>query len=268
MYLNPNWRILTVGDGDLSFSAALAKQFPTATLTASVYDSETTLTQKYANNAVAQLKQRSVPIYFNFDVTNPLCWQQLNGQLFDVVIFQFPLLGGFSSAQGFVKETQAYSINTLHRALLYQYLAYAFHYALADNGLCYITSKDVKPYAHWGLEYALHPSLNLHYLGQKAFNTHAFKDYRVRNVQRDKTIKDTQGITYAWSKHAHHQLGEHWHKPAYLNADHHCPLCRAGAFMHQQDKAAHIKSKKHIKMQTYEQSWQQWLAQNPLKFVD
>ena len=38
MHINPNWRILTVGDGDLSFSHALLTHYHPKQLTATVFD--------------------------------------------------------------------------------------------------------------------------------------------------------------------------------------------------------------------------------------
>jgi len=40
MYLNPDWTILTVGDGDLSFSNALYRHIKPKKLVASTYDDQ------------------------------------------------------------------------------------------------------------------------------------------------------------------------------------------------------------------------------------
>ena len=67
MYLNPNWRILTVGDGDLSFSNAVVNHIKPAKLVASTYDSAETIEQKYQHNALNSLKKCHVEVINCFD---------------------------------------------------------------------------------------------------------------------------------------------------------------------------------------------------------
>ncbi|MEM7151156.1 MAG: Rossmann-like fold-containing protein, partial [Pseudomonadota bacterium] len=121
MYLNPNWNILTVGDGDLSFSNALYNHIKPQKLVASTYDAAATLTEKYPDNALASLKAHKIDVLNEFDVTNTQCWQQLAEHLnsFDVVIFQFPLIPAFIGRDAFEKNTRNNSMNVLNRALLH-----------------------------------------------------------------------------------------------------------------------------------------------------
>lgn len=257
MYLNPDWRILTVGDGDLSFSNALNNALKPHTLVASTYDSQATIITKYADNAVSQLIDAQVPILTQFDVTKASDWQRLDGQKFDLVIFQFPLIPAFRDQTAFEQQASA---NTLNRALLHQFIKYANHYALDESGpqLCYITSKDVKPYLHWNIEGSLAQGLNANYIGQMPFDITLFSGYKIRNVDRDKHVKDTSGITYVFSPNSNNQLSSILTYPSYLT-DNHCALCRAGPFCFAEDKQKHFLAKKHRQMQSLEDAWQQWL---------
>ena len=81
MYIDSNWRILTVGDGDLSFSHALLKRFNPKLLTASVLDSEQVLLAKYGENSLAQLKQAGIDVVTELDITDSNSWQKLNACL-------------------------------------------------------------------------------------------------------------------------------------------------------------------------------------------
>ena len=74
MIIDKQWRILTIGDGDLSFSNALFKHHQPALLTATVYDSLTTLSNKYNDNFYQQLKKQNIPVFFEFDITKPCSW--------------------------------------------------------------------------------------------------------------------------------------------------------------------------------------------------
>jgi len=167
MFLNPSWRILTVGDGDLSFSHALASHLKPKKLVASTYDDAKTVEQKYADNALSALQQLDIQTLTEFDVTKPKSWQRLGGECFDVVIFQFPLIPAFVGEAAFKANTKHGGMNVLNRALLHRYLDYASQFALDKNGpmLCYITSKDVKPYREWNIEGSLNQGLDCQYLG-------------------------------------------------------------------------------------------------------
>ncbi|MBH0055451.1 DUF2431 domain-containing protein [Pseudoalteromonas sp. SWXJZ94C] len=266
MYLNNKWRILTVGDGDLSFSNAIRNHVNPQTLVASTYDDATTIEQKYQNNALNNLKARNVHVLNSFDVTNTACWQGLKGYLnsFDVVIFQFPLIPAFVGREAFESNTRQNSMNVLNRALLHQFIKYANEFALDPGGpmLCYITSKDVKPYREWNIEGSLNDRLNIEYCGQMQFDISHFEGYKIRNVDRDKHVKDTSGITYVFSPknidtHTS-ELSPQLTKPAYLTPNH-CSLCRVGPYMASEDETKHLNAKKHQQMLHLESDWQQWL---------
>ncbi len=263
MYLDPDWRILTVGDGDLSFSASLARHHRPRRLVASVYDGLDELTAKYQTHGLEDCQSAGIEVLERFDVTCPSSWQRLENRAFDVVIFQFPLLPAFTDEQQFKSRTRGYSLNTLNRALLNRYLHFADSFALDKQGarLCYITSKDVKPYREWNLEGSLAQDTALCYLGQMPFEITRFPGYRIRNVDRDKHVKDTSGTTYVWGKKQDESLEGRLRKPVYLNAGH-CALCRAGPFLTQHDVLAHGESKKHRLMADFETQWQRWLSEH------
>lgn len=256
MIINKEWRILTVGDGDLSFSYSLHKHHQPAQLTATIYDSFDTMTSKYSENAYRALEANNVPLLFNFDVTNPKSWSTLKKWHFDVVIFQFPLLPAFQSFDEYKEHGQQLSINTLNRSLLREFLLNAFKFFLDPNGeqLCFITSKDVKPYREWNIENSLHQHTNFHYLGSSLFDISHFPDYKVRNVDRDKHVRDTKGRTYVWSLQENHSLKKELKEAIYQDDDC-CSICRSGPFTTVQDRAAHNASKKHQQMLHFEALW-------------
>ncbi len=272
MYIKPNWRILTIGDGDLSFSASLWQNFQPKQLTATVFDSQQTLEDKYQHHAIDQLNTDSnQQVLFGFDVTNPKTWPKdwsvLKEQQFDLVIFQFPLVPAFEDPEFFHKMGDI-SVNTLNRLLLRQYLVHCEKYFLDPDGpqLCYITSKDVKPYCEWNIENSLNRDLeNIQYLGSMLFDINKFPGYKVRNVDRDKHVKDTQGITCVWSPKTQPSENSENHDErliARLESKTHqekdcCKICKAGPFVSTQDKILHEQTKKHRLMQQYEDQFNQ-----------
>lgn len=259
MKLEKQWRILTVGDGDLSFSHALSTQYPPSQLTASIYDSQDTLLSKYEHNAYQALIEKQVPVLCEFDVTDPDSWQRLPKQSFDAVIFQFPLIPAFADFTEF--KQQHLSVNTLNRRLLRLYIYHAHKYVLDPNGpmLCFITSKDVKPYCEWDIESSLMADLDIAYLGQSPFDINQFPGYKIRNVDRDKHVKDTSGISYVWSNKTTQNELSYLSQPDYLSANH-CSFCRAGPFITEKDKIAHTNSKKHKNMSKHHTDWLNYLS--------
>ena len=266
MFIKPNWRILTIGDGDLSFSASLWQHFKPKQLTATVLDSQKILEDKYQHHAIELLKtDPNQQLIFSVDVTNPKSWGALQKKKFDLVIFQFPLVPAFEDPKYFHKKGDI-SVNTINRLLLRQYLIHCTEYFLDPDGaqLCYITSKDVKPYNEWNIESSLNQSLeHIHYLGSMPFNIENFPGYKIRNVDRDKHVKETQGITYVWSPKAHLNKDSKSHDTvlleglaakSYQNEDC-CDICKAGPFVSDSDKALHEQTKKHRLMQQYEQQY-------------
>ena len=261
MIIDKAWRVLTIGDGDLSFSASLLTHHQPANLTATVLDAEETLLTKYAHNDYQTLIKKDCPVLCEFDVMDPDSWKQLNPQSFDLVIFQFPLIPAFKSHDEFKEKCKDVHINTLNRQLLRAFLVHSFKHFLDPDGarLCYITSNDVKPYKEWNIENALNMNTNIDYLGWHNFDIDAFPGYKVRNVDRDKHVKDTKGITYVWSDNKQHPLREQLNEALYQDRMS-CSLCATGPYNTEQDKLKHEHTKKHLNMLNYEKMWQLLLS--------
>ena len=252
--IKPNWRVLTVGDGDLSFSQALVTQGVISNLTASTLDDEETIYAKYELNAVQALKDNEVEIQFGLDICNSTSFDPALKHNFDAIIFQFPLIPQHKDIADF-KQANQWGANVLNRRLLWRFLHHAFSYFLSPQGqqLAMITSKDVKPYSHWDLE-NLYQTPDYRFLGYQNFEINDFEGYRLRNVDRDKEVKHTASKTYLWGV----QLPEEF-TGVLLSSKHrenNCILCGKGPFEHQEARRVHEMSKGHKRLQQYEDAWQ------------
>lgn len=260
MYIDPQWRILTVGDGDLSFSHALLQHHAPKQLTATIYDPLTVLQDKYGDDFHQQLIANECQVLTGFDITDPDSWSTVTKLNFDLVIFQFPLVPGFTSKDEFAQKCAGIGVNTLNRRLLRQFLINASEQLLDPAGpqLCYITSKDVKPYSEWNIQHALIIDTNINFLGEMNFDIANFPGYRIRNVDRDKHVKDTKGITYVWSPRPTSQLTPQLSEQLTLTetlGEDSCQYCQAGPFTSDQHRQAHENSRKHLRMKDFEQQW-------------
>lgn len=261
MYLNADWKVLTVGDGDLSFSQSLLNFYSSCHLVPSVYDSLAELERKYGREHYDHLISSGCDVFTGFDVTCQRSWGEVPRNAFDAVIFQFPLVPGFRSREEYLNKGGDVGINLLNRRLLRQFLLHCYKHFLNPNGarLAIITSKDVKPYREWNLEYSLAHDTPMHYLGAVPFDAEAFPGYRVRNVDRDKHVKDTRGISYYWSPDKDHPISDRLKKPDYLThacqAGAYCALCRTGPFASDKDAQEHWASKRHRHLQKFEDDW-------------
>jgi hypothetical protein len=292
MYIKPNWHILTIGDGDLSFSASLWARFKPRSLTATILDDLGTLASKYGDDANYQsLVTEGCQVLTCFDVTDISSWEKLTLNQFDLVIFQFPLIPAFTSKKEYTNNCTNFSVNTLNRRLLRKYLQNSFTYFLAESGagLAYISSKEVKPYIQWNIESSLIIHTPFAYLGKTPFIIDAFPGYKIRNVDRNKHVKDTLSFTYIYTKEKdaeqktkqlekalccpetesinsalrpNHKAVELITKKnnQHLTAFNHCSLCDTGLFTNEVDKQLHLSSKKHQQMALYNHQWLEYLA--------
>lgn len=94
--------------------------------------------------------------------------------------------------------SKSFNRSQRNRELLLQFL-WQCERLLHRDGLVFITSKDVKPYAQWRLEDRLTEFCSeLQYFGKLPFQASDFPGYNCQNVGRDSMVKDTMAMTYIY----------------------------------------------------------------------
>ena len=261
MYIETGWRIITIGDGDLTFSLSLARKYALTSLTATVLDSESQLRDKYEDNAIDDLRSLGHRIEFNVDINHPDSFTSRLDAEFDLVIFQFPLVPNAGPAKPGKSFHHGEDSNLLNRILLANTLEHGFNYLLSaqGQGLCYITSKDVKPYCDWNIT-SLGRHADIPYLGHCLFSHQHYPGYNLRNVDRDKRVKATAATTYVWGRNTHSGVLRNLVLPIQKRNDF-CDLCGAGPMLTEQDVEAHLQSRLHRRKQKYESQWQHYLLE-------
>lgn len=164
--------ILTVGDGDFSFSLALARAlYPDASsagrriegpgrLVATSHESEASVLQVYPNAAatLAELRSRGVAVYHDVDATDlqttlPPCTQQVPMR-FHRVIWNFPCIGRGLEAGQDGQNTEMEANKQLVRDFCCSATPLLWPRRVGQpggGGEVHITHKTKPPYNHWGL---------------------------------------------------------------------------------------------------------------------
>ncbi len=255
MYLPKNCRVITIGDGDLSFSRALLSHITPEHLIATTYDSEEVLRAKYAQNALDDLLSAGVKVIHSVDITDVASVKNLPANFADIIIFNHPLVPTQRSYAQYQKERNN-SANLMNRNLLYHFLKHSFDMLLKPNGerLCYITTKSVKPYSHWHIETSLTRNTPYQYLGNEAFALSLFKNYMVRNVDRDKCVKHEASDVYVYSDITKHSVIGRL-SPFRFAEPNCCTMCRKGPFENNDDWELHQHSRIHKAQLAYHEAW-------------
>lgn len=262
MQINPSWRIGIVGDGDLSFTRSLAGFHDRRRIWSSIYDSFSELENKYGSQHYDWLVNSDVSVFEQVDVSDASSIPVEMHKQCDLVIFQFPLIPGFLSKDAYHQAVGDFSTNTLNRLLIFNFLKVCQQILLDPDGegLCFVTSKDVKPYSDWNIENISEAHPQLHFIGQKPFDVSQFPGYRIRNVNKDNFVRDTEGTTYAWSVRSDTEsLPDFTSSPKHL--DSHCRLCGEGPLKNNDAQKRHQQSKSHQRKLRFEKQWLKRLAQ-------
>ncbi|XP_037432714.1 heavy metal-associated isoprenylated plant protein 41-like [Triticum dicoccoides] len=139
--------ILIVGDGDFSFSRALATAFGSgANLVATSLDSYGALICKHhqAESNVRELKKMGATVLHDVDVNNMKLHTCMKMKRFDRIVFNFPH-AGFTG-----QETQLHVINS-HKELVRVFFRNASN-LLCPDGEVHVSHKTGQPYDRWDIE--------------------------------------------------------------------------------------------------------------------
>ncbi|CAN6196357.1 unnamed protein product [Urochloa humidicola] len=146
-YYSSTQSILLVGDGDFSFSLALATAFRSGTnIVATSLDTYEVLLGKYskAESNIMKLKILETKVLHGVDVETIKFHADLKNRRFDRVVFNFPH-AGFRG-----REDQVHMIN-LHKRLLRGFFCNA-RCLLRPYGEVHVRHKKGGPYDRWDLE--------------------------------------------------------------------------------------------------------------------
>uniref|UniRef100_A0A0E0M2I9 25S rRNA (uridine-N(3))-methyltransferase BMT5-like domain-containing protein n=1 Tax=Oryza punctata TaxID=4537 RepID=A0A0E0M2I9_ORYPU len=175
--------ILTVGDGDFSFSLALATAFGSGdNLVATSLDTIEDLRGKYsrAESNIMDLKRMGATVLYRIDAKRMKDHTSLKLRRFDRIVFNFPH-AGFKG-----KEDDLHMIN-LHRELVWGFFQNARH-LLRPYGEIHVSHKIGLPYDRWCIEHLAYES-SLTMIAKVVFRK---EDYPGYNQKRGDSAKCDQ----------------------------------------------------------------------------
>eukprot|EP01041_Mallomonas_annulata_P002670 gene2670-5250_t len=198
------YKILTVGDGDFSFSLSIAKGLlPDITQTenkteiiATSHESFECIIKTYpaSNQNLEQLKQLGVRIYHDIDATSLQSYEVMNPfkNNLDAIIWNFPCVRMENGADAQVNEIE------LNRSLLRRFFTNIVEYlkdsnpldtesSINQHGRVYITHKTIEPFCWWNIVQLAEES-GLYYNGSIIFDKYLFPGYINRKVLNKKSF--------------------------------------------------------------------------------
>lgn len=149
--------ILLVGEGDLSFALSLLHDHGCASLTATTYDSEVALIEKYPHvvDAIRQIKDEDQEVMHDVDAQKLSSNKDLKKKApFDRIIFNFPHIGGVSTDVN--RQVRA------NQALLAAFFQSSIALLKPSTGTVLVTLFESEPYTLWNVrDLARHAGLTV-----------------------------------------------------------------------------------------------------------
>ncbi|CAM9264164.1 unnamed protein product, partial [Ectocarpus fasciculatus] len=162
-YYRSHHNILTLGDGDLSFSHALStllkEQIPrsvtVSNLVATTHESKARLLEVYPqfSDILLQLDEKGVDVRHEVDATNlaPSLPHKKYTNHFDFIAWNFPCIRMPRGADGQVEELET---NKQLLRYFFENCAYLLKNGKGDSevGEIHLTHKTIEPFSWWGIE--------------------------------------------------------------------------------------------------------------------
>lgn len=249
--------ILTIGDGNLSYSLSLAAMYKDngdqVQLTATTYDGLEGLKSKYGEvkmeETISTLVSLKAKVLHGVDAT--CLSNSLNGSKFDLIIFMHPLVPSDERFAFIQSRGDHFATVIINRLMITKFLRSAQPLLADENSEIHITMKNVYPYSWWRIDALAALAPPLQYLSCNESDTSGLTHYESRNVERDQPFPLTASLTFVYGQRPPKATAE---RPGNFK----CEVC-ACRFSGQGDQAKHNASKKHQKRVDLEISWTEYL---------
>lgn len=196
--------ILTVGDGDFSFSLSLSnailKPSSDRMVIVTSYESENTVISTYTSSpsTIEQLKNLGAIVLFNVDATclNSSTDLEKYKSKVDIVIWNFPCLRMENGADGQVDEIET------NKELLRKFFLNIQEYLSQSDSFeaeVHITHKTIEPFCWWGIQ-DIAILCGLEYQCCMVFDKYLYPGYTNRKALDKKSFPLHDAVTYIFTK--------------------------------------------------------------------
>ena len=192
----PAMSILTVGDGDFSFSLAIARILPGAEVVATSYESRETLVSVYPSvvSTLAELESLGAKVYFRVDGTQLATTLPCQSS-FHRIVWNFPCEAVSKGRDGQNEEMER------NKVLVRDFVASARH-LLLRQGQIHINHKTKPPFNQWRIEDVAmlkgKDSPQAYYYGRIVFDRYLFPPYVPRKALDRKSFPSHDACTYVF----------------------------------------------------------------------
>lgn len=180
----PEDHILLIGEGDFSFAASIVEHHGVCDLTATCYDSQSTLFEKYnpqAEKNTTYITDEGQTVLYSIDATKLTKYKTLTrapGGLWDVILFNFPHVGG--------KSTDVNRQVRFNQELLVGFFKTAME-IIKQDGRIVVTLFEGEPYTLWNIR-----DLGRH-VGLEVVRSFAFQWSAYPGYQHARTLGNLEG---------------------------------------------------------------------------
>ncbi|CAK4231600.1 unnamed protein product [Aphanomyces euteiches] len=194
--IQPSNKVLTLGDGNFSFSLALLKYLTdTSQLVATSHESRDTVVETYPDSEtiLSRLHDAGATVHHGIDATDAAAMKAaFNGATFDRVIWNFPCVRMPDGADGQNNEMDE------NKALLEAFFR-AVATVLAPGGEVHVTHKTKPPFGQWGIV-GLAEGNGLTHAGSVVFDRCLYPGYSNKKVLSKGSfpIWDSETFVFVW----------------------------------------------------------------------
>jgi 25S rRNA (uracil2634-N3)-methyltransferase len=245
--------VLTIGDGNLTYSLSLAKSSSSISITATTYDSYEALTVKYSGieETIKKLKDMGHDVMHGINACNLPHFNKT----FDTVIFMHPLVPT-NETSSFILTNNClyYGTILINRRMLQQFLQSVINVVHPEHGEVHITIKDVYPYSWWDVQLMGNEQMRF----KEKVKWQEIDGYVSRTVERDQNFALTESYTFIFGRGSSEDravLNDSQRDP--LSCSHCHVTCKTS-----EDFLRHEKSKKHRKRMILENEWDKFISLN------
>ena len=189
-------RILTVGDGDLSFSLALVRVLGSSNVIATTYESRASILASYPDTGagnISELEELKCTIMHGVDAGNLEASFSILTDRFDFIVFNFPCIATAKAGE----DGQTAEI-VENQALLSRFGCGASK-LLNPSGFVHISHKTKAAFKNWGVTKYVCETSELTPAGAVVFDRCVYPRYINRKARDRKSFPVSDAVTFLFS---------------------------------------------------------------------